>query len=130
MARGGVVLRDAADPRRLVDGRALHAGDPRRLARAAAAAGRRASAAGAGTKILTHNQANCRELSRIPANCRHVLAEELALFEQIPEMAAEQVPGIIQVTWLTVMGELYGRVAVRLNGWENHKTEVRFLAEI
>ena len=53
----------------------------------------------------------------------HVLAEELALFEQIPEMAAEQVPGIIQVTWLTVMGELYGRVAVRLNGWENHKTE-------
>ena len=25
--------------------------------------------------------------------------------------------------WLTVMGELYGRVAVRLNGWENHKTE-------
>ena len=45
------------------------------------------------------------------------------LVEQIPEMAAEQVPGIIQVTWLTVMGELYGRVAVRLNGWENHKTE-------
>ena len=60
----------------------------------------------------------------------HVLAEELALFEQIPEMAAEQVPGIIQVTWLTVMGELYGRVAVRLNGWENHKTEVRFWTEM
>ena len=37
VARGGVVLRDAADPGRLVDGGAVHAGDPRRLARAAAA---------------------------------------------------------------------------------------------
>ena len=44
----------------------------------------------------------------------------------IPEMVADQVPGVLQVIWLTVVGEVYTSVATRLNDFENHKTEDKY----
>lgn len=41
----------------------------------------------------------------------------------LPEMVTLQVPGVLQVVWLTVVGEIYTAVAKKLNDFENHKTE-------
>ena len=50
----------------------------------AAASNHRPRTMGGGQKILTQNEANCSELSRIPANSRQLLTEELAFFDQLP----------------------------------------------
>lgn len=44
----------------------------------------------------------------------------------LPEMVAQQVPGVLQVIWLTVVGEIYTTVAKNLNDFENHKTENQY----
>lgn len=44
----------------------------------------------------------------------------------LPDVIADQVPGVLQVVWLTVVGEIYTTIAKKLNDFENHKTESQY----
>ena len=56
----------------------------------AAASNHRPRTMGGGQKILTQNEANCRELSRIPANSGRFLTEKLAFFDQNTKLTYEK----------------------------------------